>query len=288
VSRTEPIMSRTPAGPRRRAFAMVIVLMLLAVSGVVIAYMLDRQNAQSRTVAREMESYTFHHISRGIQEAVEAWIRGNGNNSIVPALEEDGHAFDLMVEGGQTVEVYFQDAQGAVLADFAGLTGDNLDMAIDILIELRRSESRRAAEFVRREGPVAISVNTAPEPVLSAVITTVLDPLLASSLTREILAARAGAEPVDRAKLEQIFRDVEVPGASIPKLQSLLAVEPVLWQVIAQVKTPEGVWPPPRGQIRYGGLAIIGTAGGTAARNRSGDLQRSSSMISWENLSDTQ
>jgi len=267
---------------------MVIVLMLLAVSGVVIAYMLDRQNAQSRTVAREMESYTFHHISRGIQEAVEGWIRGNGNNSIAPALAEDGHAFDLAVEGGQTVEVYFQDAQGSVLADFAGLTGDNLDMAIDIITELRRSEPRNAADFVRREGPVAISVNSAPEPVLKAVISSVLSPLLATSLTRELLSARAGGEPLDRAKLEQVFRDIEVPSANIPKLQSLLAVEPVLWQVIAQVKTPEGVWPPPRGMIRYGGLALIATTGSNTPRNRSGDLQRSSSMISWENLSDRQ
>jgi hypothetical protein len=175
-----------------------------------------------------------------------------------------------------------------VLADFAGLTGDNLDMAIDIVEELRRNENRRAGEFIRREGPVAISVNTAPEPVLRAVIATALDPLQTGALVREIIAARAGAEPMDRARLDQVFRDVEVPGPSLPKLQGLLAVEPVLWQVVAQVKTSEGIWPPPRGVIRYGGLAVVAAANSNAVRNRSGDLQRSSSIISWENLSDSQ
>lgn len=265
---------------------MAVVLMLLAVSGVVIAYMLDRQSAQNRTVAREIDSYTFHHISRGIQEAVEAWIRSNGNNPLGPALDEDGHAFDLVVERGQTVEVYFLDAQGAVLADFAGLTGDSLDMALDILEELRRGERQRTSEYVRREGPVAVSINAAPEPVLRAVISSVLDPLKTNALTREILAARNPVEPIDRAKLEQIFRDADVPSANSPKLQGLLATEPVLWQVIAQAKSPEGVWPPPRGTIRYGGLALVSSGTPSTGRNRSGDLQRSSSMISWENLSD--
>ncbi|HYE63634.1 MAG TPA: hypothetical protein VD997_16705 [Phycisphaerales bacterium] len=277
--------ARLTRSDTRRGFAMAIVLMLLAVSGVVIAFMLDRQANQTRTVQREIESYTFHHISRGIQEAVEAWIRSNGNNPLGPALSDDGHAFDLVVERGQTVEVYFLDAQGAVLAEFAGLTGDSLDMAIDILQQLRRAENRRTAEYIRREGPVAISINVAPEPVLRAVISSVLDQIQTNALVREIMTARA-AEVIDRAKLEAIFRDADTPGANIPKLTALLATEPVLWQVIAQAKSPEGVWPPPRGTIRYGGLALVSTGAAAAGRNRSADLQRSSSMISWENLSE--
>jgi hypothetical protein len=264
---------------------MAVVLMLLVISGIMLAFMFDRQGNQSLTVKREMDSYTFPHISRGIQEAVEAWIRSNGNNSIAAALDENGRAFDLIVDGGQVVHVYFRDAQGTALADFAGLSGDQLDQALDIIENLRRNEGRHAGMHVRREGPVAVSVNTASEAVLKAVIGSTLDPLQTSALISEINDARDG-DSIDREALEQAINKADVPTANRPKVQGLLAVEPVLWQVVAEAAVPQNVYPAPPA-IRYGGLAII-TPTAAGGRNRSAALQRSSSMISWENLSDPQ
>src|SRR4051812_26592877 len=115
-----------PSRHARRAFALPMVLMLVLISGVLLAVMIDRQGAQALTVQRELDSYTFHHISRGVQEAIEAWIRNNGNNDIAGALDVDGHAFDLQVEGGQLVRISFYEAQDTVLAELAGLNGDSL------------------------------------------------------------------------------------------------------------------------------------------------------------------
>jgi hypothetical protein len=273
-----------PPSRRRRGFALAVVLMLLAVAGVVLAFVMDRQVNQALTVKREMDSYVFHHVSRGIQEAVEAWIRSNGNNPVRTALDEEGRAFDLIVDGGQVVHITFRDAQDTVLADFAGLTGESLDTAIDCLVELRRNEGAHAADFVRREGPVAISVNSAPEEVLRAIIGSTLDPLQTASLIREIKETRSN-EWIDRPVLDEVFHRAETPSEHITKLQGLLSAEPVLWRVIAEADVPQNVYPPPPA-IRYGGLAIVTPV--SSGRNKSAALQRTSSMISWENLSDNQ
>ncbi len=281
MNRPRTLRRRSPV--RRRGFAMAIVLMLLMVSGVILAFMFDRQGTQSLAVKREMDSYVFHHVSRGIQEAVEAWIRSNGNNPIATALTEDGLAFSLIVDGGQVVDVYFKDGQGTALADFAGLTGEPLDNAVDIIHNLRTRHGRNAARFIRREGPVAISVNEAPDEVLEAVIGSVLDRLATNSLIREIKEARE-QDIMSRDALDQAIRRAEVPAASLSKIQALLAPEPVLWQVVAEARPPGGVGPSP---ARYGGLALV-TPTAAGGRNKSAALQRSSSMISWENLTDRQ
>jgi hypothetical protein len=275
---------RVPSSRRPRGFALAVVVMLLAIASIILVFVIDRQTTQAMNVKRELDSYTFHHVSRGIQEAVEAWIRSNGNNPVRTALDEESRAFDLVVDSGQVVHIYFRDAQDTVLADFSGHAGETLDMGLDILMELRRNEGERAPEFVRREGPIAISVNAAPEEVLKAVIGSILDPLQTASLARELREIRANAW-IDRPELDEAFKRAETPAAHIPKLQGLLAVEPVLWQVIAEAEAPRNVYPPPP-TIRYGGLAIVTPV--NQGRNKSAALQRSSSMISWENLSDRQ
>lgn len=268
----------------RRGFALAIVLMLIIVSSVVIAYVLDRQATQSLSVKRQIDSYTFHHISRGIQEAVEGWVRFNGTQPIRTALDDEGRAFDLIVEGGQTVHVFFKDAQDLVLADFSGLTGEALDSGIDILTELRHNEGEHARDFVRREGPTAVSVNNAPEKVLKAVIGSVLGPLDTGALIREITRARIEGW-IDQEQMNEVYRKAETPTAEMARVQSLLTAEPVLWRVVAEAAVPENVWPRPP-TIRYGGLAVI--AGPGQGRNKSTTVQRNSSIISWENLSDRQ
>ncbi len=274
-------MNRRRRGPR--GFALAVVLMIVAISGIVIAYMLDRQANQALGVKRQMDAYTFHHVSRGIQEAVEAWIRSNGTSTVRTALDDEGRAFDLVVDGGQVVHVRFVDAQDGVLADFSGLTGESLDTAIDIVAQLRRNEGEAARGLVRREGPIGVSVNNAPEKVLRAVIGSVLGSTDTGSLVRAIEKARAEGW-IDREKMDSVYHDAETPAGDVPRLQGVLAVEPVLWRVIAEAGVPENVWPRPPA-VRYGGLAIIAAAG---SRNKSAALQRSSSMISWENLSDGQ
>jgi hypothetical protein len=262
-----------------------MVLMLVLVSGIIIAVMMERQSAQAHAVQRELDSYRFHHISRGIQEAVEAWIRSNGNNDIASALDQDGHAFDLEVEGsrthGDTVHIYFYEAQGGALADFSGLSGDALDLARGVIERLRDEQGARAANFIRRDGPVAISINSAPEEVLHAALASVLDHQEANSLISEVKRAREEGTLIDTQALTGMYDTAGVDAQSRPKLQGLITAQPVLWQVVAEADLPRGVYPPPS-PVRYGGLAII--AGPAGSRDKSNTLQRNSSFVSWENL----
>jgi hypothetical protein len=262
-----------------------MVLLLVLVSGIILAVMMERQSAQAHSVQRELDSYRFHHISRGIQEAVEAWIRSNGSNDIATALDQDGHAFDLQVEGsrthGDTVHIYFFEAQGDALADFSGLSGDTLDLARGVIERLRDEQGARAASYVRRDGPVAISVNSAPEEVLHAAFASVLDRQQASALLSEIKRTREDGSLIDAQALTGMYETALIDAQIRPKLQGLITAQPVLWQVVAEADPPAGVSPPPA-PVRYGGLAIIAGPGGS--KDKTNSLQRSSSFVSWENL----
>jgi hypothetical protein len=264
-----------------RAFALPVALLLVVISAIMLTVMLERQGSHAFTVQKELEIYTFHHLTRGIGEGVEAWIRSNGSNELSGALEPDGHAFDLEVEGGQVVRIYFQEAQGTVLTDFAGLSGQSLELAAGAVDQLRRNEGEQARTLLRREGPVAVSVLTATPEVLRAVIQSVTDEIRATALTREILRGREEGT-LDATALTQAYEKAEVKPEDRPKLSGLLTAQPVLWKVIAEADAPAGVYPP-RPMIRYGGLAVVHAGHG---RDRSSPLQRNSSIVSWENLSD--
>jgi hypothetical protein len=267
--------------PRREAFALPTALLLILVSGIMITVMLERQVGQTITVQKELDTYTFHHLSRGLGEGIEAWIRSNGANDIGEALAENGHAFDLEVEGGQVVHVYFFEAQGAILTEFAGLSTQTLELAATAVDNLRRNEGLRAREFVRSEGPVAVSVLTAPPEVLRAAISSVCDDIRTTALVGEVLRHQEEGT-LDAQILTQLYEQVEVPAEQRGKLGGLLTAQPVLWRVIAETDPPAGVFPR-RGTIRYGGLAVVAAGQG---RDRSNPLQRNSSIVSWENLSD--
>jgi hypothetical protein len=266
----------------RAGFALPMVLLLVLVSGIILAVMMERQTMQTLMVQREMDTYRFHHISRGIQEAVEAWIRSNGTNDIAGALDEEGHAFDLQVEGSKThsdvVHISFSEAQGPILADFSGLSGDALDAARAVVEKLQEEQGANAYRFVRREGPVAVSVNSAPDEVLKAVLASVLDMQQVNSMLSEIKHAKENGL-IDVQTLGGLYDNAYVDAQTRPKIQGLLTAQPVLWQVVAESEPPRGVFPPVHA-LRYGGLAIIG------GMSKTNTLQRTSSFVSWENLGD--
>jgi hypothetical protein len=261
-----------------------MVIILVLVGTMYIAFMIERQAAQSLTVQRQLKLYSFDHVSRGIGEAVDAWIKSNGTESVKEALAENGHAFDLEVEGGQTVRVSLFEAQGAVLAEFAGLSGPSLDAAREVLEKLVELERNEAPRFTRREGPVAVSLNSAPREVLTAVAESVLDALDADTFVSEVIRARADGD-ISTEAFGEVLNRSDVPQEARAELTALFTTQPVLWRIIAEADSPGGVYPP-RPSIRYSALAIIINSPG-GGRDRSASLQRNSSIISWEDLSGT-
>jgi len=253
-------------------------LVLVLVSSVMIVVMLERQQSQQLTVQRELEGYTFHHITKGFGEAFEAWLRSSRGQSVPirQRLGSDARAFDLSVDGGQSVSISLYDGQGSVLADFSGLTDDQVLLGRTMLTSLRQQAGADWKRFTRRDGPVGVSVRSAPREVLLAAADAALsdsgDP---EALVNALIDARsaAGDEPID---LASAMDAADLPPESRARVQLLFAAEPGLWRGIAEAETP-GTWPP-RPPTLYQFLAI------TRSGRQNAELRRTSLIIRWERL----
>jgi hypothetical protein len=270
---------------RRRGFALPLVILLALVGGIMVAVMIDRQVAQALTTQRQYESYQFAHATRGVGEAIDAWIRSNQGKPIADALDVDGWAFDLAAQGGGAVKVFLFDGQGLALADLSGLRGEVADSGFEILRALRELHPAEASRLIRREGPLAVSVNAAPPQVLEAVVDSVLVGQGTRDVVAEIAAQRGGTRVIDDEKLARIIGDSTAPAELKSRLSGLLTASPILWRVEAQAfSRATGTRGP-----RYRAWAVISrvpqrAAAGTADRGSS--VQRTVSVFGWERLED--
>jgi len=264
----------------RRAFALPLAVMLVLVSSIMIVVMLERQQAQQLTVQRELEGYTFHHLTRGFGETFEVWLRSAGARNLRESLGTNGHAFDLTVEGGQSVKVSMFDAQGSVLTDLSGLTDDQVLLGRSMLRSLRQQAGADWERYTRKEGPLAVSVRGSPREVLLAAA----DAAFASSGDPEAFVAAlidardtAGDEPID---LVAIMAAADLSPDMRARVASVFAVDPALWRGLAEADTPN-VWPP-RPPVRYQFWSVVRPT--AQARDGSAALQRTSLIIRWERL----
>lgn len=265
---------------RLHGFALPMVVMVIMVMGVMVGVMLDRQNAQMLVYQRQLESYSSHHTTAGFGEAIEAWLRSNSPRLLRNSLGQEGAAFELAVEGGQTVRVSFLDAQGLALADLAGLPDTQVLMGREMLIRMRQSLGADAARWTRLDGPLAISVRSAPEEVMRAAAETALSgDGDADSLVSEILKAReeAGAEPVD---MNAVMASANVPEAMQARVRSMFAGETVLWQGLAEVVGSASSFQEP---VRYRFWANV-RSGTRAGSDGASLLRSSSSILRWERV----
>jgi len=266
-----------PFRPRPRAFALPVALVLVMVSSVMIVVMLERQQVQQLTVQRELEGYTFHHITKGFGEAFESWLRLANGQSVRERLSADGNAFDLSVEGGQAVKLSLFDGQGSVLADLSGLTDDQILLGRAMLTSLRQQAGADWKRYTRRDGPIGVSVRSAPREVLLAAADAALsdsgDP---ESLVNALMDARsaAGDETID---LAAAMDAADLPPETRARVSTLFAVEPSLWRGVAEAETP-GTWPP-RPPTLYQFWAVA-----RAGRGQNAELRRTSLIIRWERL----
>jgi hypothetical protein len=270
---------------RRVGMALPVVLMLVLVAGIVIATMMERHVAQALTVQRELQQYAFHHASKGVQEAIEAWLRQSGaTRSMAEALDADGHAFDLTLEDGGTVSVSLFDAQDGVLIEMAGLSSQARELGRAMVDELQAKAGNVAARYVRREGPLAVSVNAAPEDVLYAAVVAANGGDDAENLVSEILHARQ-SETITPQSLNEVFAQANVPPESRPTLGMVLTAQPTLWRVVAETKR-SGAVVPGRPARRFCGLVVLSGNLNGAPKDRAAALQRNSLITSWEDCTD--
>jgi hypothetical protein len=283
------------------AVGMILTLLVVA--------LLERISAQTLLQRRAQQRYVDHHAEKGMQEAIGAWMTGAANANIDDALDEQGRAFTLSVQQGQTVTVGFEESQGQLLADFAGLSQDELLDAAGAVDELERiAGKQRALTLVRREGPLGVSLRSADRMVIEAVVRAVLPADKAGPMISECMSiqdqlralARAprptapaagasgrgagqgnqggqGTAPTSlgqeaRRLLDEAVARVGVAPGDRERLSRMFSSAPTLYKVWAVAES--------RGQppVRYEGLALVRQSSRGAM---SGQVQRSSAFLSW-------
>lgn len=271
-------MSHAP----RRGFALALVIVLIMMLSVMVVVLLERQNAQMLSYRRQLDAYSMHHATAGFGEAIEAWLRNNGPTPLRRALGPGGHAFDLSVDGGAPVRVTLFEAQGLALADLTGLPEEQIAMGRELLMRIEEEYGAEAARYTRLEGPLAVSIRSAPREILLAAAATALheegDP---ERLVDLLLEARdaAGDEPID---LNRAILDAEVPMQARARVVQLFAAETVLWRGTAELLETQPSWPP-REPLIYQFWANI-KGGRRATGDDSSLLQRSTSILRWERM----
>jgi hypothetical protein len=257
----------------RKAFALPLVIAFIVVFAILVLAIINRQSGQRLLAQRDLDAYSDHHVSKGMQEALQAWISANSAQGISNAIDAtDGHAFDIEPEGGRGVRVSFEEAQGTLLADFAGLSGADVELAALALTALEREQGReKASTMIRKEGPLAVSVLKADREVLLAVLQATLDESAAQDVLKRLEEARSDPE-FSQQRLVEIINTAQASSEQRLHAMTLLTAEPTIWKVTAESPTSSG---PP---IRYEGLAMVPTA---SQRRTASGITRMSAILSW-------
>ncbi len=258
----------------RRGFALPLVVLLTVIAGILLAALLERLGTQQTFAQRQLEQYRDHHIARGLQEAMQAWVNSvdTQTQSLKASLGERGKAFDLELDG-QRVTVYLQDGQGTALAEFAGLSPEEMGTAAEVLDQLRQQDSREARQLIRREGPLAVSVRAADERVLTAVARACSSSARAPRVVAELMRVRDD-EDFTIATMAEAFTRAGVEGEERVKLMQMLVTEPTLYRGVAEAPRAGG------GVIRYTFNVLI-PSGANRAR-MSGGVTRPMAVMDWQ------
>ncbi|MBO6740389.1 MAG: hypothetical protein JJ916_11065 [Phycisphaerales bacterium] len=264
----------------RRAFAFIMVVLLMLVVSMGIGLAMMRFSAQTKSVTRQVSKYQEHHLGRGLQEAIGAWLRQQNGRDLHEALEpETGHAMDIILADGSEVSVFLRDAQGAALS--------NLTNESDVQIEeggiiLRNLASATTEEQYLREtrpfGPFNISIASASDIVLQAAAQVVAGGL-ADRFLAELGSLRENPNAISRTELTRIATASGLDSEQRAALFRVFATDIELWAVIIEVRAGGGMR---QGQLiaRYGGVTNIRSS----STNRSGNPTELGAFITWREL----
>lgn len=260
------------------AFAMVILLMLVVSLGVGVA--LSRYSAQARSVGRQVEKYTEHHLGRGLQEAIGAWLRQQNGRELSEVLEpQTGHAMDIVLSDGSEVSVYLRDAQGGALSNLTGMSDQEIEEGGLILRNLAANTTEQ--EYLRATrpfGPFHISVDSAPDQVLDAAAR-VAAGQLADRFLAELYTLRDNPEPITRTELTRVATSAGLSSEQRAAMLRIFATDIELWAVVIEVRSGRGA---SAGRLisRYGGVTRIRVNN----RNAAGNPMELGAFITWREL----
>ena len=265
----------------RRGFAIAMVVLLMVVVGLGISVALTRFSAQTKSVSRQVQSYQNHHLGRGLQEAIGAWLRQQNGRDLSDVLEpETGHAMDIILADGSTVSAYLLDAQGAALSNLSGKTDRQIEEGGAILRNLTlNSTQAEYLEFTRPFGPMNISINSAPQRVLESAAQVVAGQF-ADQYISELETLRNESTVITRTQLTRAASTAGLSSEQRAAALRVFATDIELWAVIIEVRAGRGS---NQGRLisRYGGITRIRVN----ARNQgSGNPMELGAFITWKDI----
>lgn len=234
--------NRSPKRHTNRAFALPLVVILSMVATMAIAVMLERQGQQTRSTIRQMRWTQDRHLERGVREVTGAWLTG-ASRRLPEIARGGGHALDLTMDGGRTIRLDIEDAQGSILSTFEGVSDAELPFAEGAYdsILMRVGDGQTLERWTRPVGPVAISAVSAPEEVLAAAVAPMMGDGQASAMARDIVQAREGSESGTGTQwLRRIIADYASDMEDRRTLQRMIVGEPGLWRLRISVKDERG------------------------------------------------
>lgn len=214
----------------RRGFAMAFVLILALVASLMLGVALTRQNAQTLTVARQVQDYQTHHDILGARAIVEEWMRKLNPADLIELAASDGEDFRFVISNRMTISITLVDGQGALLSD-ASLAPEVFRAVYEKVLD-RLPEDHTG--LVRSFGPPQISVQSSPPEVLATFLDAGGD-----DFAEEIIALRE-----KDLLTETIFFDIlkEADGGRVAadELRPLAVFQPVIWRVGIKMTDQKG------------------------------------------------
>ena len=267
--------------PIAAGFVMPMVILLMVVVGLTMSLSLRRLSTQQLLVSRQINAYYEHHSGRGLQEAIGAWLRQQNGRELEDVLEPNtGKAMDITLADGSVVSIYLFDAQGTMLSDLSSVPESQVN---EVGLALRNlSESvgpREYGHLTRPFGPSAVSVHTAPEPVLRA-IALALAGDKGIRLTDDIIRQRASGERMTRQILVETSTRAGVNSEQRAGILRNFATDVQIWGVVVEVRGGRGL---SNGRLlaRYGGVTMIRSNTG---RRSSSNAMEIGAFYTWKDL----
>lgn len=277
-----PQTTRTLPTPNRRGFAIAMVVMLMVVVGLGVGVALTRFSAQAKTVARQVDRYQEHHLGRGLQEAIGAWLRQQNGRDLLDVLEPTtGHAMDITLADGSQVSVFLRDAQGAALSNLTGRTDRQIEEGGLILRNLVvNTTDEQYLKLTRPFGPATISINSAPELVLDAAARVVAGQF-SERLISELETLRGQSVKITRTELTRASTSAGLSSEQRAAALRIFATDIQLWAVIIEVRAGRGM---NNGRLiaRYGGITQIRV---NSRNSNSGNPMELGAFVTWKAIS---
>lgn len=200
---------------------MAFVLLLTLFATLMIGASLTRQNAQNRTVLRQMQNYQKHHDMLGARAIVELWMARKTSAQLADYARSEGVDYHFDVKGVMKIALTIEDGQGLPVASAAlapkGLK-DDYQSILDRLPE-------PAGRLVRSRGAPLISVQASPPEVLAALIEKD-----GEDFAQEVVAARE-QEPLNNTSFFDIVGEYPSGADAAIKLRQLVTFSPSVWRL---------------------------------------------------------